>query len=200
MKKTNPVSSWLLRASLLAALLVPSLAQAHPGMPGHVHSFNSGFAHPFGGLDHLCAMVAVGLWASQLGGRMRWLMPATFVSVMILGGALGMYGVNISGVEQGIAASLLVLGVLVAAAVRLPTIVSAALIGLFALFHGFAHGAEMPATTAGLSYAIGFVIATIGLHLAGLGLGMLAQRLDSRHLVRYAGAGIAAFGIYFCVA
>jgi len=119
---------------------------------------------------------------------------------MILGGVLGLNGVSIPGVEQGIAASLLVLGILVAAAVRLPVMAGAALVGSFALFHGYAHGAEMPAAASGLSYAIGFVIATIGLHLAGLGLGMLAQRLDSKHLVRYAGAGIAACGIYFCAA
>jgi urease accessory protein len=200
MKKSNPASSWYQRALLLAAFLVPSLAQAHPGMPGHVHGFNSGIAHPLSGLDHLCAMVAVGLWASQLGGRMRWLLPVTFVSFMILGGVLGLNGVSIPGAEQGIAASLLVLGILVAAAVRLPVMAGAALVGSFALFHGYAHGAEMPAAASGLSYAIGFVIATIGLHLAGLGLGMLTQRLDSKHLVRYAGAGIAACGIYFCAA
>src|SRR5258706_6555822 len=104
---------------LLLVFLLPSLAQAHPGMPGHTHSFTSGFSHPLTGLDHICAMVAVGLWAAQRGGGARWLVPLTFVSIMVIGGILGMGGVGIPYVEQGIAASVLVLGIFIAVAVRL---------------------------------------------------------------------------------
>jgi urease accessory protein len=181
---------------LLAVFLLPALAQAHPGVPGHTHGFANGLAHPLTGLDHICAMVAVGLWAAQ---RALWLVPSVFVSVMILGGVLGMAAVPIPFVEPGIAASVLVLGVLIAAAVRLPLPASALLVGLFAVFHGYAHGAEMPASASGLAYGLGFVAATASLHLSGIGLGLLAQRFGSARLVRYAGAAIAACGIYLCL-
>jgi urease accessory protein len=184
---------------LLAVFLLPALAQAHPGVPGHTHGFANGLAHPLTGLDHICAMVAVGLWAAQRGGRALWLVPSVFVSVMILGGVLGMAAVPIPFVEPGIAASVLVLGVLIAAAVRLPLPASALLVGLFAVFHGYAHGAEMPASASGLAYGLGFVAATASLHLSGIGLGLLAQRFGSARLVRYAGAAIAACGIYLCL-
>jgi urease accessory protein len=109
--------------------LLPSLAQAHPGTPGHTHGFTNGFLHPLTGLDHICAMLAVGLWAAQRGGRALWLVPATFVSLMIVGGILGLGGANIPFVEQGIAASVLVLGILTAAAACLPLSVSVAIVG-----------------------------------------------------------------------
>jgi urease accessory protein len=183
-------------------LLLPSLAQAHPGLPGHTHGFTNGLLHPLTGLDHICAMVAVGLWAAQLGGRALWLVPTTFVSIMIIGGALGMGGAGIPYpyTEQGIAASVLVLGIFIAAAVRLPLAVNMAIVGLFALFHGYAHGAEMPKTASGLSYGIGFVVATASLHLAGIALGLTAQRFASAQFVRCLGGGIAACGVYLCLA
>ena len=183
---------------LLAIFLLPALAQAHPGMPGHTHGFANGLAHPLTGLDHICAMVAVGLWAAQRGGRALWLVPSVFVSVMTLGGVLGMAAVPIPFVEQGIAASVLVLGLLIATAVSLPLPVSALLVGVFALFHGYAHGAEMPGSVSGLAYGVGFVAATAGLHLLGIGSGLFAQRLGSARLVRYAGGAIAVCGIYLC--
>jgi urease accessory protein len=199
MKKFAPDTSFCSRLlPLLAVFLLPALAQAHPGVPGHTHGFVNGLAHPLTGLDHICAMVAVGLWAAQRGGRALWLVPAVFVSVMILGGALGLAAVPVPFVEPGIAASVLVLGVLIAAAVRLPLPASALLVGLFALFHGYAHGAEMPGSASGLAYGLGFVAATASLHLLGIGLGLLAQRFGSARLVRYAGAAIAACGIYLC--
>ena len=169
-------------------------------MPGHAHGFGPGFFHPFLGLDHLIAMVAVGLWASQLGGRARWSVPLAFVSFMVIGGVLGMGGNGISYLEQGIAASVLVLGLLIAAAVRLPLAASMAVVGLFALFHGYAHGAEMSAAASGLIYGAGFVMATISMHLAGLGLGLLAQRFAAAPCLRYAGAAIAIGGVCFCFA
>jgi urease accessory protein len=181
-------------------LLLPSLAQAHPGLPGHAHGFSHGLLHPLTGLDHICAMVAVGLWAAQRGGRALWLVPATFVSVMIIGGTLGMGKVGIPYVEQGIAASVLVLGILIAAAIRLPVTASMAIVGLFALFHGYAHGAEMPDTASGFAYGIGFIVATASLHLAGLGLGLTAKRFASAQSIRYVGGAIAACGVYFCFA
>ena len=127
-----------------------------------------GFAHPFTGLDHLLAMVAVGLWASQLGGRALWLLPLTFPVVMAAGAALGFGGVALPWVEIGITVSVLVLGAAVALTYRPALAVSLPLIGLFALLHGYAHGVELPAQTSALTYCAGFVAATLGLHLAGL--------------------------------
>jgi len=180
---------------LLAAL--PAIASAHPGHDGD-HGFgwdfSGGFAHPLNGWDHLLAMVAVGLWAAQLGGRARWLVPAAFVSVMTLGAVLGHGGMSIAGTEQAIAASVLVLGLLVATAARLPLAAGMALTGIFALFHGLAHGAEIPATSAGLSYGLGFVLTTALLHAAGLGLGQLTAR-KSTVIPQAAGAAIALVGV-----
>jgi urease accessory protein len=177
MKNSFQTSSLVQRALLLSLIfLVPSLAQAHPGMPGHTHGFSNGLLHPLTGLDHICAMVAVGLWAAQRGGRALWLVPLTFVSIMVVGGILGMGGVGIPYVEQGIAASVLVLGIFIAAAVRLPLAASMAIVGLFAIFHGYAHGAEMPGSASGFAYGIGFVVATACLHLSGISLGLIAQR------------------------
>src|SRR5579883_978366 len=141
--------------SLLALLaLVPVLASAHPGHG--THGFASGFSHPLLGLDHILAMVAVGLWAAQLGGRSLWAVPATFVGVMSVGGMLGLLGVPLPMVEAGILASVLILGLFIATAVRLPLAASMLLVGAFALFHGHAHGTEIPATASGLTYGLGF--------------------------------------------
>lgn len=184
-------------AQVVALLLaLPVLAHAHPGHDGHelTWDFNGGFAHPLSGWDHILAMVAVGLWAAQLGGRARWLVPSAFVSVMVIGAVFGHAGAVIPGVEQGIAASVLVLGLLIAAAIRLPLPAGMGLVGVFALFHGVAHGAEMPATAGGLSYGAGFVAATILLHVAGVGFGMLAARTSAK-AARLAGWAIAGCGV-----
>jgi urease accessory protein len=181
-----------------AALAVPSLAHAHVGfLP--TNGFLNGLLHPFTGPDHVAAMLAVGLWAAQRGGRAVWMIPLSFVATMAFASALGAAGVSLPFVEPGIIASVLVLGLLVAAAVRLPMVVSALLVGAFAMFHGYAHGAEMPATVAGIEYGAGFVVATCALHAAGIGAGVMAQRLANPRLVRVAGAAIVAFGLYLCV-
>lgn len=190
-----------LKVSLLlfAALFLPLLAQAHPGLPGHAHGFVSGLSHPLSGLDHILAMVAVGFWAAQLGGRSLWLVPAAFVSVMMAGGVLGMAGVPIPMVETGILVSILVLGLLIATAARLPPAASLAIVGLFALFHGHAHGTELPASASGLTYALGFVTATALLHLCGIGVGLFAQRKLPVVAVRFAGAAIAMAGAFLLI-
>jgi urease accessory protein len=182
-----------------AALLLPSLAQAHPNH-GAATGLASGFAHPLSGLDHFCAMIAVGLWAAQRGGRALWAVPLAFVSVMMLGAILGMGGIHVPFTEQGIAASVLILGILIAAALRLPLAASVAIVALFALFHGYAHGAEMPATTSGFRYGIGFVAATVLLHACGIGLGLAAKKMANEKTVRYAGGAIAACGLYLIFA
>ena len=169
-------------------------AQAHV-IPGDVHGFGSGLAHPLGGLDHMLAMVAVGLWAAQLGGRARWLVPASFVGVMALGGALAMAGLRVPFTETGILLSVLVLGILVAVAVRFPLTASMAIVGLFAFFHGHSHGTEMPATAVGYAYGIGFALATASLHACGVGMGMLARQSAKQPAIRFAGAAIAVAGL-----
>jgi urease accessory protein len=185
-----------LKLASLAALfaLTPVLAQAHT-QPGQSNSFTSGLSHPLLGLDHMLAMVAVGLWAAQVGGRSRWLVPASFVTVMTLGGALGMAGVRLPMVETGILVSVLVLGLLITAAVRLPILASMLVVGLFALFHGHSHGTEIPAAASGLLYALGFILATAALHGCGIGLGTLAQKRVGTPVVRFAGATIALAGV-----
>jgi len=191
---TKSMGRWLL--ALAPALTVAPWAQAHPGHEGDdfTWDFSGGFAHPLSGWDHLLAMIAVGLWAAQLGGRARWLVPLAFVGMMALGAALGQAGLMFPGIEQGIAASVFVLGLLIAAAVRLPVSAGMALVGAFAIFHGLAHGAEMPASAGGLSYGAGFIAATVLLHAAGVGLGMIAARFSST-AARYAGWAIAAAGV-----
>jgi len=177
----------------LALVFAPVLAHAHPGHDAN--GFAAGVSHPLHGLDHLLAMVAVGLWAAQLGGRARWVVPASFVSVMALGGALGMAGVALPFAEQGIFASVLMLGVLIAAAVRMPLAASAALVGLFALCHGHAHGLEMPATATGLTYGAGFVFATALLHATGIGAGLLIQHYAQAVWLRATGVAVGAASI-----
>jgi len=185
--------------AIAATVLAPSVALAHMGA-STTSGVISGFAHPLIGLDHLAAMVAVGLWAVQRGGRAWWALPMSFLSVMAVGGLLGAAGLSIPFVAPAIVASVLVLGALVAAAVRLPLVASSLLVGLCALFHGHAHGAEMPATVAGLSYGTGFLLATGLLHGAGIGLGLLAQQVGGARWIRWAGGATAALGISLLIA
>jgi len=183
--------------SLLCLVFVPDLAYAHTGVAGGgLH----GMLHPVTGLDHLCAMIAVGIWAAQAGGRTTWILPATFVSIMALGGWLGMAGIPLPYLEGGIAASLFVLGVMIAAAIRLPVYVSMALVGGFALLHGYAHGVEIPQNAAGLNYALGFMFSTIVLHLTGIGLAFSLDKTGHKPYVRMAGVAIAALGGALCFA
>lgn len=179
------------------AALIPATALAHTGI-GEASGFAHGFAHPVSGLDHVLAMVLVGVFAWQLGGRARWLVPATFVAVMALGGALGVMGVAVPFVEIGIALSVVVLGAVVAFGVKAPVALAMAVVGLFAIFHGHAHGAEMPEDAGGLAYAAGFMIATALLHTAGLAAGLLiatAGRQTGPAMVRSAGGLAALAGV-----
>lgn len=141
-------------------------------------------------------MLAVGLWAAQTGGRSIWAVPLTFVSVMALGGALPLLGIGLPFVEQGILLSVLLLGVLIAASIRLPLWLGSGMVGLFALWHGHAHGAEMPALASGIVYALGFMLATALLHIIGIASGLSMQRRAREHVLRTAGAGIALCGMY----
>ena len=180
---------------LLAALIfAPALAHAHTGA-GDTHGFAHGFGHPLLGLDHLLAMIAIGLWAAQIGGRALWAVPLTFVSVMAAGGALGIAGVPVPFTEQGIATSVLLLGLFIAMAVRMPLAFSIPIVALFAVCHGHAHGAEMPVDASGIAYAGGFMIATATLHAAGIGLGIAMQRHTPAAMLRMAGAAIAVVGV-----
>ena len=159
--------------------------------------FASGFVHPIHGWDHLVAMVAVGIWATLLGAGAVRLLPVLFVVAMALGGALGMAGLSLPAVESGIAVSVIVLGLLVAAALRLSPGVAAVMVGAFAILHGHAHGAELPYAANALSYALGFTLATGLLHLAGIAIGSLLRWPAGRIAVRAAGGAIALTGAAF---
>ncbi|MFG1464693.1 HupE/UreJ family protein [Xanthobacter sp. DSM 24535] len=196
---TRPVLRTLGVAGALA--LVPSFAFAHTGV-GDTHGFVHGFLHPVTGLDHVLAMVTVGLLAWQMGGRALWLLPVSFMALMVVGGLLGMGGFALPYVETGITLSVVVLGAVVAFGVKAPLAVAMGLVGLFAVFHGHAHGAEMPESAGALSYGAGFVVGTGLLHLAGLGLGFgigwLSEQLGKTSgaaLVRGAGAAVAVAGV-----
>ena len=177
-----------------AVVLVPLAASAHPGLPGHMHGFAYGFAHPFSGLDHLLAMVGVGLFAAHLGGRALWLVPLSFVSVMVLAAIAGMSGIVLPFAEIGIALSVVALGLALAFQITMPVSLGAALVAFFAIFHGYAHGAEVPATISGLSFGLGFVCATLLLHSIGVGLGLMAARTDGR-AIQLGGAVMAVTGL-----
>ena len=179
-----------LAAILFLAAAMP--AYAHVGT-GSTSSFAAGFAHPVSGLDHMTVMVAVGLWAALKGGKAIWAWPLAFVGVMLVGAALGMLHVPVPFVEPGILASVVTLGLLVALAIDLPVSAGVAIIGLFALFHGHAHGTEVPENAGGLEYMAGFAVATALLHGIGIAAA-LGHGLRFRSLVRAAGAACAAVG------
>ncbi len=181
---------------LATAVAGPALAHtgpelAHIGVAGGLWS---GLLHPLLGLDHLVAMVAVGLWASQLGRPAIWILPACFMALMALGGLLGMTGVQLPGTEWVIAISAVVLGLAVAMGARAPAWAAAAIVGLFAVFHGHAHGAEMPGSANALAYGVGFVAATGLLHGTGIMAGMLARWPAGARTVRAMGAAVAGLG------
>jgi urease accessory protein len=180
----------------LAAALLPTAALAHTGI-GAAGGFALGFWHPIGGLDHVLAMMAVGALAVRLGGRALWLVPAAFVAMMAVGGFAGMAGLQLPFVETGIALSVVVLGLAVAPQWKLPVAAASALVGLFAIFHGHAHGSEMPVDASGIAYAVGFVLATAALHVAGIGLGVAVGRIGarSRLALRASGGAMALAGV-----
>jgi len=182
--------------AVVALVLLPGVALAHPGHGDA--GFAHGFAHPLSGLDHLLAMVAVGLYAALLGGRALWLVPASFVAMMAVGGALGIAGVALPYTEVAIALSVIVLGLAVALRISLPTLVAMALVGAFALFHGHAHGVEMPQAASAYTFAAGFVAATALLHAAGIALGLAAAKLADRggwRAAQLAGGAMALAGV-----
>lgn len=183
--------------SVAAFLAATGFAQAHVGV-GDVNGFHHGFMHPMSGIDHILAMVAVGLFAAHLGGRALWLVPASFVGMMAIGGGLGMAGVPLPYVEVGIGLSVVVLGLAVASGLNLPVAAAMGLVGFFAIFHGHAHGAETPQTVSGLAYGAGFILATATLHAIGIGLGLAIGRLSQAHrwrILRTTGAAMALTGV-----
>lgn len=182
---------------VIAFALAPGVALAHPG---HFTAggWANGFAHPFTGLDHILAMTSVGLLAFRLGGRSLWLVPLSFISVMVVGGALGMAHVPLPAVETGIALSVIVLGAAVASRWRPAPGVATMLVGLFAIFHGYAHGAEMEAGNSGYLFGAGFVAATALLHGLGIAAAWTLSRIDARPnrpLLRWAGASVSLCGV-----
>jgi len=188
-------------AAALILLASASPALAHTGI-GDTSGFLHGFSHPLGGIDHVLAMVAVGLYAAMLGGWALWLVPATFITVMALGGAPGMAGYPLPYTEIGIALSVIVLGLAVALRISVPTLAAMALVGFFALLHGHAHGAEMPLDLPGTEYAAGFLLATALLHGAGLALALAAGKLAERggwRAAQAAGAAMALAGVVLLV-
>jgi len=180
----------------LILLLMTSPAFAH-SENGVGIDFVGGFKHPISGLDHLVAMVAVGLWGAFLGVPAIWLLPVVFPLVMAFGGALGVLGVPLPGVETGIAISAIALGAMVAFAARPPLWIAAILVGAFAIFHGHAHGTELPVGADAIAYSMGFVIATGMLHVGGIAFGTLSRWPAGRIAVRAAGAIIALIGVGF---
>jgi urease accessory protein len=179
--------------SIIVLLLAATGAQAHVGVDD-TNGFVHGFMHPIGGIDHVLVMVAVGLFAAHLGGRALWLVPASFVSMMIVGGIIGMTGVGLPFVEVGIGLSVVILGLAVAIGYRLPVAAAMAMVGLLAIFHGHAHGVEMPDSASG----VGFVLATASLHAVGIGLGLGIGKLSEAHgthVLRLAGSAMALAGI-----
>jgi urease accessory protein len=192
------IKSWL---ATTPAILTPAVAFAHTGVDntsGLVH----GFGHPISGLDHVLAMVMVGVFAWQLGGRALWLVPTTFVAVMAVAGALGIAGIGVPFVEIGIAVSVVVFGAVVAFDLKAPTVAVMGVVGLFAVFHGHAHGAEIPEDTGGVAYAAGFMIATALLHLAGISAGFLIGKAGEHYgslAVRLAGGSVTVAGVVLLV-
>jgi urease accessory protein len=197
MKRAVLTSFAVLAAGIAVFVLNPAIALAHTGhldTSGLAH----GFIHPISGIDHVLAMVAVGVLAAQLGGRALWLVPLSFVGVMAAAGALGMAGIQLPFAELGIALSVIVLGLAIAFPIELPALAAMAVVGFFAVFHGQVHGAEMPAAASALPYAVGFIGATALLHATGVGLGLLFGLEGGKlghHVVRLGGGAMALFGV-----
>lgn len=186
-----------LRVALSGSLLLlaaPAMAHDGTGLAG---GFAAGFFHPLSGLDHMLAMVSVGLWGAFLGRPLLYALPMLFPGVMVIGGALGMVGVPVPPVEVGIAISVLVLGAMILFAVRAPVLVACAIVAMFALFHGYAHGMELPSAADPVGYSAGFVLCTGLLHLVGIALGTLRNVPRGTLALRGAGGAIALSGMWF---
>ena len=185
-------------AHTLAAawLLTSTPAAAHTGT-GLAGGFVSGLTHPLTGFDHLLAMVSVGLWGAFLGRPLIYALPVVFPVVMVLGAALGMFGVRLPMVEIGVALSVLALGTCIAMSLRAPVWMASAIVAAFAIFHGYAHGRELPAAADPVGYSVGFVLATGLLHVAGIGIGLLNERPGGVAVTRSLGGAIGLAGIWF---
>uniref|UniRef100_UPI004048D1FD HupE/UreJ family protein n=1 Tax=Shewanella baltica TaxID=62322 RepID=UPI004048D1FD len=184
----------------IGLLLLLTLCWTAPVSAHEIHSgggFMSGFNHPVLGFDHLLAMLSVGMLSTQLGGRAIWTVPLAFVTFMLVGGILGLYAIAVPFVEIGIALSVLLLGLAIAFDRQIPLLFAMAFVGVFAIFHGHAHGAEMPALASPVLYALGFLFGTAVIHLGGVMIGLGMQRMTGqRNLMRVTGAAIAAMGGY----
>jgi urease accessory protein len=178
------------------ALIHPALAHEQAGVAG---GLISGLLHPLSGVDHMIAMVAVGIWGAQLGAPAIWVLPITFPLVMAIGGVLGVLHIPLPMPETAIALSALVLGAAVAACLRLPFAAAAIVVGVFAIFHGHAHGAELPSAASPLAYGVGFVTATGLLHLSGIAIGALSRWPVGERVIQVLGGAIAMLGCYFLV-
>jgi urease accessory protein len=184
------------RLLIAAAAAVPAVALAHTGL-GDGHDLVRGFMHPLTGIDHVLAMVAVGVIAVQFGGRALWAVPLSFVVSMAIAGLFGVAGLVLPGVEAGIALSVVMLGAVIFLRVKLPVVVAASMVAVFAIFHGYSHGLEMVRAHSGAGFGVGFVSATALLHLAGIGLGLLTGRIAAsrvRPLSQAAGGALVLAG------
>ena len=187
-------SRTLLALALL--LVVPASAFAHTAGGGAGAGFLTGFLHPLGGLDHLLAMLAVGMWGAQLGSPAIWLLPVAFPQVMALGGVAGILGVPLVGIEVGVTVSVIVLGSMIALDRRPPLWAALLLVSFFAVFHGYAHGVELPGKTGAVAYSAGFVTATGLIHLTGIGIGFVVKLPHGVKMLRAGGSAIAAAGAF----
>ena len=192
------MNKWFMVMAAAAAALIASPAYAHDGT-GLAGGFAAGMLHPLAGLDHMLAMVSVGLWGAFLGRPLIYALPMLFPAVMALGGALGMAGLGFPPVELGIAVSVVTLGVMILFAVRAPVLAACTIVGIFALFHGYAHGAELPSAADPVGYSAGFVLSTGLLHLLGITAGLLRSTPAGTVALRAAGGAIALTGAWFLV-
>jgi urease accessory protein len=177
-------------------VVFPPAVSAHI-QGGEIIGIMNGIRHPVSGVDHVLAMIAVGLWGAQLGAPAVWLLPVTFPVVMAFGGLFGLMGVNLPGIEIGIAVSAIALGLVIFREARLNLYVAAAIVGFFAIFHGYAHGAELPPGGNGMLYSIGFVVTTGLLHASGIAIGLIHRWSAGRVALRSAGACVAMAGVFF---
>lgn len=190
---------WRRAGFALALLLASGLARAHTDV-GMAGGLGAGFFHPLTGLDHLLAMVAVGIWGAVLGAPLIWALPIAFPLLMVVGGAIGISGVHIPFVETGVSLSVVVLGLAILMAWRAPVAIAVAVVGVFGLLHGYAHGLELPESAHPAAYAAGFVLSTGLLHLAGIAIGMLKGVRNGLSTLRAGGGLIAAAGVWLLVA
>ena len=189
--RTTSAAAAVTAGSLLSS---PAFAHMGTGLPG---GFLSGFLHPFSGLDHLLAMVSVGLWGAFLGRPLIYVLPVVFPAMMVVGAIMGMFSVPMPPVELGIAFSVLVLGGCIALSIKAPVWSASLIVAMFAVFHGYAHGKELPSAADPVSYSAGFVLATGLLHVSGIGLGLLNNRPHGIAVTRSMGGIVATLGVWF---